>query len=85
MTYEEAKEAIKLEGFTIESTLARMASFSQGIKKAQEALEKQIPNKPHLEGDGYWTCPNCYEKYEYNNELDCFEWCSSCGQRIDWR
>lgn len=86
MTYE---EAIKM----IPRVRAKFgtANFTRTSYAAQEwfdcigkALEKQIPKKPHSEGDGYWACPNCDEKYEYYNELDCLKWCSACGQAIDW-
>lgn len=55
------------------------------------ALEKQIPKKPDLEGDGYadghlvydtWICPNCGVKYEVDYEE--YDWCPDCGQHIDW-
>ena len=63
----------------------------EGIKTAIQALEKQIPKTPALEGDGYsegelvidtWYCPNCDTAYE----LDCYKhkYCPECGQRIDW-
>ena len=55
------------------------------------ALEKQIPRKPDLEGDGYvdghlvydtWICPNCDKEYEVDYEE--YDWCPHCGQHIDW-
>lgn len=59
---------------------------------AMRALEKQIPKKPHLEGDGYddngymiydtWICPCCEKHYEV--DYDKYEHCPSCGQCIDW-
>ena len=63
----------------------------EGIKTAIQALEKQIPKKPALEGDGYsegelvidtWYCPNCDAAYE----LDYYrhKYCPECGQRINW-
>ena len=57
---------------------------------AIEALEKQIPKNPDIEGDGYadgqlvydtWICPSCGEHYEI--EYDNYEYCPKCGQHID--
>lgn len=56
-----------------------------------EALEKQIPKKPYLEGDGYadgamvydvWRCPNCDRAYEVDS--DDYDYCPNCGQKLDW-
>lgn len=61
-------------------------------KNVAEALRKQIPEKPHFEGDGYddsgeliydtWICPNCGDRYELDYEIH--QYCPMCGQRIDW-
>ena len=55
------------------------------------ALEKQIPQTPNLEGDGYcpegnlvydtWICPNCEKDYEV--DYDYYDYCPNCGQKID--
>lgn len=57
-----------------------------------EALEKQVPKKPDLEGDGYdpegnlvydtWICPCCGKHYEVDYEE--YNHCPECGQAIDW-
>lgn len=59
---------------------------------AIDALQKQIPQKPNIEGDGYddkgnliydtWICPNCEKRYE--TEYDDYKFCPECGQKIDW-
>lgn len=59
---------------------------------AIKALEKQLPKKPTLEGDGCdqegniifdeWLCPNCSARYEV--DYDEHDYCPGCGQRIDW-
>lgn len=64
----------------------------EGTKMICEALDKQIPKHPHLEGDGYdgngymiydtWICPCCEKHYEV--DYDKYEHCPSCGQCIDW-
>ena len=61
--------------------------------KSIEALEKQIPKKPEYEGDGYADaelvydyakCPICGHDFEYGiNDWGC-EYCSDCGQKLDW-
>lgn len=61
-------------------------------KAVVDALRKQIPEKPHFEGDGYddsgnliydtWICPNCEDRYEVDYEIH--QYCPMCGQRIDW-
>lgn len=61
-------------------------------KNVAEALRKQIPEKPHFEGDGYddsgeliydtWICPNCGDRYGLDYEIH--QYCPMCGQRIDW-
>lgn len=66
--------------------------FVLNEKNILSALEKQIPRKPHFEGDGYddsgnliydtWICPNCEDRYEVDYEIHSY--CPSCGQNIDW-
>lgn len=53
------------------------------IDAAIEALEKQIPKKPIMIKDvaeTYYICPEC----EW--EVDKFDdnYCSDCGQKLDW-
>ena len=57
---------------------------------AIKALEKQIPKKPNIEGDGYadgqlvydtWICPCCENHYEI--DYYDYEYCPNCGQHID--
>lgn len=63
----------------------------EDYEKAKEALEKQNPKRPYLEGDGYWEgqivydtwiCPCCEKHYEV--ESDDYDYCPNCGQAIDW-
>ena len=64
----------------------------EGITTAIKALEKQIPQRPNFEGDGYdengyliydtWICPCCEERYEVDYEEH--KHCPNCGQAIDW-
>lgn len=57
---------------------------------AIKALEKQIPKKPNIEGDGYadgqlvydtWICSFCGKHYEI--DYDSYDYCPNCGQHID--
>ena len=66
------------------------AFIKQNLDAAIEALEKQIPKTPDIEGDGYadgemvydtWICPNCGKDYEI--ECDNYDYCPNCGQAID--
>lgn len=57
------------------------------------ALEKQISEKPNIEGDGYddkgeliydtAVCPNCEHEFDlgYDEQTKC---CPNCGQALDW-
>lgn len=63
----------------------------EAVRMAIEALQRQDPTKPHIEGDGYWSgeivydtwiCPNCNASYEL--EMDEFDYCPECGQAIYW-
>lgn len=87
MTYEEAINAIK-SNYPPEN----YAILREGLDMAIEALEKQIPEMPNYEGDGYadgflvydtWICPRCGRYYEDDCNDD-YRYCPQCGQRIDW-
>lgn len=67
--------------------------YLEEIEIATKALEKQIPRKPYYEGDGYADrelvydyakCPMCGHEFEYDiNDWGC-NYCSDCGQKLDW-
>lgn len=66
--------------------------MNEALNMAIQALEKQIPQSPDYEGDGYsngqlvydtWVCPCCGHHYEV--DYDDYEYCPKCGQHIDWR
>ena len=64
----------------------------EAVNIASKALEKQIPEEPDYEGDGYddngeliydtWICRNCEQDYEV--DYDHYDYCPNCGQRIKW-
>lgn len=73
------------------SNEAAMKAVEEACIVACEALAKQIPKKPDLEGDGYWDgqivydtwiCPCCGKRYEVDYEE--YDYCPKCGQKIDW-
>lgn len=59
---------------------------------AIEALEKQLPKKGIKEkitegvnkGLHKFYCPVCYKKGDLSNKCNVGEYCSDCGQKIDW-
>ena len=65
----------------------------KSIEIAISALKKQIPKKPEYEADGYADgelvydyakCPICGHDFEYSiNDWGC-DYCSNCGQKLDW-
>lgn len=74
---------------------ACIEAIEDACRLAIEALEKQVPNKPDYEGDGYadgelvydtWICPRCGRRYEV--DYDDYRFCPNCGQAIkqdiDW-
>lgn len=71
MTYEETINAIQLDGIEIIATLARMYSFSEGLKKAEEVLKRaekyrwhdlrKDPNDLPTERGGDGSVPKTYE------------------------
>ena len=66
---------------------------AHALDVAIQALEKQIQKKPEYEADGYADgelvydyakCPICGHDFEYGiNDWGC-EYCSDCGQKLDW-
>ena len=88
-------EAIKILQRDLQIQLENKA-LPDGIEAIQiaiQALEKQIPKKPEYEADGYADgelvydyakCPICGHDFEYGiNDWGC-EYCSDCGQKLDW-
>lgn len=82
------EEAIKELEFRSQIT---SGVFHEALDMAIEALERLIPQKPTIWGDGYadgvliydmWDCPNCEKSYEI--DYDHYDHCPNCGQAIDW-
>lgn len=51
----------------------------EALQMALSALEKQIPMRPKMPLDAYWTCPTCGKRV-----MDPDEHCIGCGQKIYW-
>lgn len=81
----------------LQMVMSRAADIIDNWKSDYEELkkikERNIPQKPTLEGDGYapdgsfiwdtWLCPNCGSAHEVDDEK--YDYCPNCGQKIDWR
>ena len=89
-------EAIREVRFNM-STIGLSDKAAKRVVEARDmainALEKQIPKKPEYEADvyadgklvyDYAKCPICGHDFEYGiNDWGC-EYCSDCGQKLDW-
>lgn len=85
MTIQKAFEIIKNE-LPYESGV-----INEALKMVKNAVDKQIPKKPDIFGDGYddkgnliydtWVCPSCNVEYEV--DYDNYNHCPNCGQAID--
>lgn len=59
----------------------------KAILMALKALEKQIPKKPieKFTGDEYvCECPICLTYTPNEVEIQSIQYCSWCGQKLDW-
>ena len=96
MTAQEAIEWIKAISAVQKESIHKnsLLQRKEALHMAIEALEKQIPKKPDYEADGYdengnliydyAKCPICGHDFEYDiNDWGC-NYCSDCGQKLDW-
>ena len=84
-------ESLKLACFTLREVQQYRAIGTP--EECRAAVEKQKAKKPDFEGDGYADgelvydyakCPICGHDFEYGiNDWGC-NYCSDCGQKLDW-
>ena len=91
MDNQEAIDRIKIHNEVHSRKEPFAVHITEALQMAIEALEKQVPEKPDLEGDGYWDgelvydtgyCPRCRQDYEIEYHTPKF--CEKCGQALDW-
>lgn len=83
-----------LELLNIYVAFKKLANYEAigNMEKLQVELEKRVPKKPNIWGDGYddkgnmiydiYDCPNCGKSYEIDYEKH--DYCPNCGQAIDF-
>ena len=92
MTEREAKKEIEHNVFCNTDNF-EMTISKECYKTIINALNKQIARKPEYEADGYADgelvydyakCPICGHDFEYEiNDWGC-NYCSDCGQKLDF-
>lgn len=86
MTYEEAKDILRVAAAEVEWNCP--LDYTEAFKKAEEALDKQIPQKPinlsNARYDAYcaiFRCPRCKGRLKIKSKG---AYCDKCGGAIDW-
>lgn len=86
MTYKEAKDILCVAAAEVEWNCP--LDYTEAFKKAEEALDKQIPQKPinlsNARYDAYcaiFRCPRCKGRLKIKSKG---AYCDKCGGAIDW-
>ena len=86
MTYKEAKDILRVAAAEVEWNCP--LDYTEAFKKAGEALDKQIPQKPinlsNATLDAYcaiFRCPRCNGRLKMKSKG---AYCDKCGQAITW-
>lgn len=86
MTYKEAKDILRVAAAEVEWNCP--LDYTEAFKKAEEALDKQIPQKPinlsNARYDAYcaiFRCPRCKGRLKMKSKG---AYCDKCGGAIDW-
>lgn len=89
----EIATALKKLQMVMSSAADIIDNWKSDYEELKKIKERNIPQKPTLEGDGYapdgsfiwdtWLCPNCGSAHEVDDEK--YDYCPNCGQKIDWR
>jgi hypothetical protein len=57
-------------------------------ERIRDALAKQIPKEPYVYNAGWWgmdwKCPTCNYQHVHTIEREKRNYCSVCGQKLDW-
>lgn len=87
MTYEEAKDILRVAAAEVEWNCP--LDYTEAFKKAEEALDKQIPQRPinlsNAPLDAYcaiFRCTRCKGRLKMKSKG---AYCDKCGQAIDWK
>lgn len=91
MTYKEAKDILRVAAAEVEWNCP--LDYTKAFKKAEEALDKQIPEPPvvlNQKGSKHFYCVVCGMRLvsEINGELCAgrkTRFCPNCGQALNWR
>lgn len=94
MTYEEALKWILANHFDGDNSAKYCVDGCEEVmamKRATEALEKQIPKKPVYKDELFLGkpckapyCPTCDDSWNGDEYGECMKYCWNCGQTIDW-
>lgn len=86
MTYKEAKDILRVAAAEVEWNCP--LDYTEAFQKAEEALDKQIPQRPinlsNATLDAYcaiFRCPRCKGRLKIKSKG---AYCDKCGQAIDW-
>lgn len=92
MTYKEAKDILRVAAAEVEWNCP--LDYTEAFKKAEEALDKQIPKTPNSGVDRTWgtptkeaICPVCdyaLGHWEFIGDAKKITYCEHCGQAITW-
>lgn len=89
MTPQEAIEILEINAICS----PKATKFKEAVEVAKQALEKQIPQTPILQGDGYVDgelvydyaeCPVCGCDFEEESSCWGCKFCPDCGQKLSW-
>lgn len=86
MTYKEAKDILRVAASEAEWNCP--LDYTEAFQKAEEALDKQIPQRPinlsNAPLDAYcaiFRCPRCNGRLKMKSKG---AYCDKCGQAITW-
>lgn len=92
MTYEEAKDILRVAAAEVEWNCP--LDYTEAFQKAEEALDKQIPQTPNSGVDRTWgtlmkeavcsACDYALGHWEFIGGGEKITYCEHCGQAISW-